>query len=149
MRDEARPLLLESREVHTLCHKEDIESALRTPGMGGFELLNLHDCPGQGTALGGVLDPFWDDRGYVTVAEYSRFCNSAVPLARMTKRVFTADEHFKADLEVANFSSALLKSALTRWRLVSTGGRIFAQGELPAMTIPVDNGIALGGVDID
>ena len=37
---------------------EDIESALRTPGMGGFQLLDLHDFPGQGTALVGVLDPF-------------------------------------------------------------------------------------------
>jgi hypothetical protein len=149
MGDEARQFLLASGKLQTLCYKEDIESALRTPGMGGFELLDLHDFPGQGTALVGVLDPFWDDKGYVTAAEYSRFCNSAVPLARMTKRVFTADEHFMADLEVANFGPAPLKDAVVTWRLLSAGGKVFAQGELSARTIPVDNGIALGGVDID
>ena len=149
MGDEARQFLLASGKLQTLCYKEDIESALRTPGMGGFELLDLHDFPGQGTALVGVLDPFWDGKGYVTAAEYSRFCNRTVPLARMTKRVFTADEHFKADLEVANFGPAPLKDAVTTWRLLSAGGKVFAQGELPAKTIPVDNGIALGGVDID
>ena len=34
--------------------------------MGGFQLLDLHDFPGQGTALVGVLDAFWDSKGYVT-----------------------------------------------------------------------------------
>jgi hypothetical protein len=147
MGDEARPFLLASGKLQTLCYKEDIESALRTPGMGGFELLDLHDFPGQGTALVGVLDPFWEGKGYVTAAEYSRFCNRTVPLARMTKRVFTADEHFKADLEVANFGPAPMNNAVMAWKLVSVHGKIFAQGALPAKTIPVDNGIALGGVD--
>ena len=66
----AKQFLLASGKLQTLCYKEDIESALRTPGMGGFELLDLHDFPGQGTALVGVLDPFWDDKGYVTAQEY-------------------------------------------------------------------------------
>ena len=48
------------------CYKEEIEANLRTPGMAGFQLLDLHDYPGQGTALIGVLDPFWQSKGYVT-----------------------------------------------------------------------------------
>ena len=71
--------------------------------MAGFELLDLHDFPGQGTALVGVLDPFWESKGYVTAAEYSRFCNSTVPLARMSKRVFTTDQTLDVDFEVAHF----------------------------------------------
>jgi len=148
MADEARSFLLASGKLQTLCYKEDIESALRTPGMGGFELLDLHDFPGQGTALVGVLDPFWDDKGYVTAAQYSRFCNNTVPLARLAKRVFTTDEHFHADLEIANFGPAPLENAVTTWRLVR-GDQTFARGELPAQTIPVGNGIALGAVDVD
>ncbi len=65
--------LLASGKLQTLFYKEDIESALRTPGMGGFQLLDLHDFPGQGTALVGVLDPFWDSKGYVTADEFRRF----------------------------------------------------------------------------
>lgn len=147
--DEAHQFLLASGKLQALCYKEDIESALRTPGMGGFELLDLHDFPGQGTALIGVLDPFWDDKGYVTANEFRRFCNSTVPLARLSKRVFTTDENFHADLEVANFGPAPLANATTSWILVGDNGKIFAHGELPAKTLPVDNGIGLGSADVD
>ena len=63
MGDQARAFLLASGKLQALCYKEEIESALRTPGFGGFHLLDLHDFPGQGTALVGVLDPFWDEKG--------------------------------------------------------------------------------------
>ena len=145
----AKQFLLASGKLQTLCYKEDIESALRTPSMGGFELLDLHDFPGQGTALVGVLDPFWDDKGYVTAAEYRRFCNRIVPLARLSKRVFTRGENLGADLEIANFGPAPIENAVTAWKLVGGDGGAFASGELPAKTVPADNGIPLGHVSID
>ena len=139
--------LLASGKLQTLCYKEDIESALRTPGMGGFQLLDLHDFPGQGTALVGVLDPFWEDKGYVTAEEYSRFCNRTVPLARLSKRVFTTDETLEADIEVAHFGPAPLANAVRGMeaRGRRRQGRRRAANCLP-QTIPVDNGIALGSV---
>ena len=145
----AKQLLLGSGKLQTLCYKEDIESALRTRGMGGFELLALQDFPGQGTALVGVLDPFWQEKGYVTAAEYSRFCNSTVPLARLAKRVFTTDETFNAEIEVAHFGSAPLKNATTSWKLEDDNGSPFASGKLDTKDIPVDNGITLGNVCVD
>jgi len=149
MADQARQFLLASGRLQVLCYKEDIESALRTPGMGGFELLDLHDFPGQGTALVGVLDPFWDGKGYVTAEQYSRFCNRTVPLAKLKKRVFTTDQRLEADLEVAHFGAAPLENVTTTWRLVGDHGKVVASGELPAKTIPVDNGIGLGSVGVD
>jgi hypothetical protein len=145
---QARQFLLASGKLQTLCYKEDIESALRTPGMSGFQLLDLHDFPGQGTALVGVLDPFWDDKGYVTAKEYHRFCNSTVPLVRLDKRVFTSDETMKCDVEVAHFGPAPLANAVPTWKLINDRGSALAQGQLPAQTIPVDNGIALGSFSI-
>jgi hypothetical protein len=147
--DQARPFLLASGKLQTLCYKEDIESALRTPGMGGFQLLDLHDFPGQGTALVGALDPFWESKGYVTAEEYRRFCNSTVPLARLDKRVFRADEALEADLEVAQFGPAPIENAVAVWKLVARNGQAVAQGHLPAKTLPVDNGIVLGSVRIE
>ena len=145
----AKQFLLASGKLQVLCYKEDIESALRTPGMGGFELLGLNDFPGQGTALVGMLDPFWDEKGYVTVKEFRRFCNDTVPLARLAKRVFTTDEKLNAQIEVANFGSEPLANAVAEWKLVGDDGKAFVRGELPAKTIPVDNGIALGSVSVD
>jgi hypothetical protein len=149
MGDLSHRFLLASGKLQTLCYKEEIESALRTPGMGGFELLDLHDFPGQGTALVGVVDPFWEDKGYVTAGEYSRFCNSTVPLARLSKRVFTSDEQLEADIEVAHFGPAPLEATAATWKLVDDHRKVVASGKLPPCRIPVNNGTALGRVQID
>ena len=119
----AHRFLLASGKLQTLCYKEDIESALRTPGMGGFELLDLHDFPGQGTALVGVLDPFWEGKGYVTADEYRRFCNSTVPLARMNKRVFTTDETLQTESEwhTSDRSRSLLPGCTGNWWMLPAG----------------------------
>jgi len=85
----ADSFLLASGKLQALCYKADIEAALRTPHFGGFQLLDLHDFPGQGTALVGVLNAFWGEKGYITPAEYRHFCNSTVPLARLKKCVFS------------------------------------------------------------
>jgi hypothetical protein len=58
MLDRWRDFLKASGRLQALCYKEEIEGALRTPGIAGFQLLDLHDFPGQGTALVGVLDAF-------------------------------------------------------------------------------------------
>ena len=149
MSDLARKFLLASGKLQTLCYKEEIESALRTPGMAGFELLDLHDFPGQGTALVGVLDPFWEEKGYVTPKEYSRFCNATVPLARMSQRVFTTDEKLEADLEIAHFGPAAMVKAVTAWKLMGDDGKTVAGGELPEKTVPIGNGFWLGHVSAE
>jgi hypothetical protein len=145
----AHQFLIASGKLQTLCYKEEIESALRTPGMAGFELLDLHDFPGQGTALVGVLDPFWESKGYVTPAEYSRFCNSTVPLARLNKRVFAIDETLDADLEVAHFGAEPLSEAVTSWKLVGDDKKVCLSGSLPARDISIGNGTALGTVKLE
>ncbi len=129
MGDLAKQFLLASGKLQALCYKEDIESALRTPGMSGFELLDLHDFPGQGTALVGVLDPFWEEKGYVTANEFSRFCNSTVPLARLKKRVFTTDEKLEAELELSHFGASPMKEAVAAWKLVDEHGKVMVGGQ--------------------
>ena len=63
------------------CYKEEVEANLRTPGLDGFQLLDLHDYTGQGTALVGLLDPLWGNKSYTTPVEFTKFCNTVVPLA--------------------------------------------------------------------
>lgn len=147
--DLAPRFLSASGRLQLLCYKEDIESALRTPGMGGFQLLDLHDFPGQGTALVGVLDPFWESKGYVTPEEYSRFCNSTVLLARLSKRVFTMGESLQAEIEVAHFGAEPMKDVVAAWMLVDDSAMVVSSGELPRRDIPVDNGIPLGSVRVE
>ncbi len=144
----AHAFLLASGKLQTLCYKEEIESVLRTPGMGGFELLDLHDFPGQGTALVGVLDPFWDSKGYVTAAQYRRFCNSTVPLARLSKRVFLNRDRLQADVEVAHFGPEPSSEVETTWKLAGDRGEAVASGRFSPCDIPIGNGFALGRIDL-
>ena len=128
----AHDLLMASGKLQALCYKEDIESALRTPEMGGFQLLGLSDFPGQGTALVGVLDAFWEEKGYITPAEFRRFCSPTVPLARLATRVFTSEDHLTADIDVAHYGARELTGGTARWRLVDAAGATVAEGELPS-----------------
>ena len=96
-----------------------------------------------------MLDSFWEEKGYITPAEYSRFCNSTVPLVRLVKRVFTVGEKLEADVEVAHFGAGPIENAEVEWALVGSDGTSAAAGKLPAKTIPVGNCIALGRVSIN
>lgn len=142
----AKDLLIASGKLQALCYKADIEAALRTPNMAGFQLLDLHDFPGQGTALVGVLDAFWQEKGYISPHEYRRFCNSTVPLARMKKLYFLNSETFVADIEVAHFGPAPLKDVTPCWAIRDLSGKTIASGQFAAKDIPIGNGIELGQV---
>lgn len=140
MADQAAPFLFASGKLQALCYKEDIESALRTPGMGGFQLLDLHDFPGQGTALIGVLDPFWEEKGYVSPAEFSRFCGPTIPLARLAKRVFTQDEEASIPLEVAHFGPVPLRDVWPVFKLVGDDRRAHLRGNAGRKDVALGNG---------
>lgn len=141
----ADSFLLASGKLQALCYKAEIEAALRTPGFAGFQLLDLHDFPGQGTALVGVLDPFWEEKGYIRPEEYRQFCNTTVPLARLDKRIFTEGETMTAKIEVAHFGEKPLQAISPKWQLLQND-KIVSEGVLPQCDIPLDNGIQLGEV---
>ncbi len=130
------------------CYKEEIEANLRTPGLDGFQLLDLHDYLGQGTALVGLLDAFWGEKGYVTAAEFRRFNNETVPLARLKKRIFTADENVAADVEIAHFGEKPILNARTYWKIVDVKGNVAASGEFAAKTIEIGKNISLGSISL-
>jgi len=72
-----------------------------------------------------------------------------VPLARLSKRVFTTDEKLEAELEVAHFGGKPIEDATVAWRLVDDAGKAVMNGTLLSKTIPVDNGIPLGSISAD
>lgn len=142
----ADSFLLASGKLQVLCYKADIEAALRTPGFGGFQLLDLHDFPGQGTALVGVLSPFWEDKGYVTGKAYSRFCNAIVPLAKLPKMIYLNNETLSVPVEVAQFGATALNNVTPVWDIKNEAGKILLKGQLPTTNIPIGNAIQLGAI---
>jgi hypothetical protein len=67
--DKADAYLQASGTHQVRAYKHDIETALRTKDLAGFQLLGLQDFSGQGTALVGVVDFFWDPKPYLTVGD--------------------------------------------------------------------------------
>jgi hypothetical protein len=148
MFDQWKDFVRASGKLQTLCYKEEVEAALRTPGIGGVQLLDLHDFPGQGTALVGVLDPFWEEKGYVSAREFRRFYGPVVPLARLMKRTWTTDETLSCEVEVANYLRAIEKPVTTRWKFVADNGEVFARGEFPRKPLPLGQNLSLGKVNV-
>ncbi|RYZ28704.1 MAG: beta-glucuronidase, partial [Chitinophagaceae bacterium] len=145
MGNQASDFLLASGKLQVLCYKAEIEKALRTPGYAGFQLLGLQDFPGQGTALVGVLNPFWEEKGYITAKEFRRFCNTTVPLVGLKKFVFTNDEVLDAAVSVFHSGQAPLNGAVM-WNIKSNDGKLIAAGTFPQRTIENGNGIPIGTI---
>lgn len=145
MENLSRDFLMASGKLQVLCYKADIEAALRTPGFAGFQLLSLQDFPGQGTALVGVLNPFWKEKGYVSAREYRRFCNTVVPLIRMEKMIYENDEEIVDTIKIANFSGHDLDEAV-KWKVEDANGKEIWQGEFAKTTIPQGNEFFAGEI---
>ena len=141
---EADDYLMSTGKLAAILYKEEIERALKTPGISGFQLLDLHDFPGQGTALVGLLDAFWDSKGIIASEEFRSFCAPVVPLVRFAKATYTNDEIFEVSAEVANFGDRELVNIAPEWKLIDSQGQIVAQGTLPKQNIAIGNTLQLG-----
>lgn len=120
-----------SGRLQTLCYKFEIEAALRSPNLAGFQLLGLQDFPGQGTAPVGVLDAFWKSKPYVTAEEFREFCGDTVLLASLPRMVFQEGDPLEAEILVSHFGGADLPETALRWSLREGPEHEIAGGTLP------------------
>jgi hypothetical protein len=146
MKEMSHEFMMASGKLQALCYKNEIEKTLRTPDYAGFQLLSLNDYSGQGTALVGLLNVFFEEKGYINAPEFRRFCSPTVPLARIKKFVYKSDEVFQADIEIAHFGKSTLKNAQTTYKITDEFGKVFSKGILSTKDIPVGNCFNLGTV---
>ncbi len=140
--------LMASGNLQALCYKHEIERTLRTPGYAGFQLLSLNDYSGQGTALVGVLDAFWDDKPYMNAAKFRRFCNTTVPLMRTNKFVYRNSDTLSAVVEIAHFGNGPLKKSQIVWRIFDKFGLQLQKGKFAESDIPVGSNNIAGNLKI-
>lgn len=117
-----------SGKLAAILYKEEIERALKTPEFDGFQLLQLQDYPGQGTALVGLLNAFWESKGIITGKEFREFNSEIVPLMRFKKAVYKTGEDFKAIIEVADFYKQF-KNQKISWNISDSDGKIIRKDE--------------------
>ena len=48
--------------------------------MAGFQLLDIQDYPGQGSAFVGILDAFMESKGVTTPEEWRQWCSCELSL---------------------------------------------------------------------
>lgn len=136
--DQAEAFARASGRFAAVCYKAEIEQALRTPGFGGFQLLDLQDYPGQGTALVGMLDAFMQSKGIVAPETFRESCSPIVPLALIDDFCRWSDEPLRFDIALANYSERRWAAPL-RWELTAEATPWSRSGMLSA-------DVAQGGV---
>jgi hypothetical protein len=118
-------------------YKADIEMCLRTPGLGGFQLLDIQDYPGQGSAYVGVADAFMDSKDSLLTSDWRSFCSEVVPLAEFDKYCWSSDETFRAHMKLADFSDR---------HITSINAYLSLDEELPpapvSLAVPVGEGLS-------
>jgi hypothetical protein len=123
-------------------YKADIELDLRTRALAGFQLLDIQDYPGQGSAYVGILDAFMDSKGITTPQEWRQWCSPVVPMLAMPKFCYANTEHLVGDLLLANYSE---KSLQGHTLSVQVGSTAVSQ-PIAADSLGLTN---LGSIDID
>ena len=160
MADQAHDFHLASGAWSYELYKADVEMDLRTENMAGFQLLDLQDYPGQGSAYVGMLDALMDEKPMFDADRQSGwkgFCSPVVPLLKTDKYCFADDETIHAEIQIANYSGASLKNQTLAWTLERNdgkridGGNIVittdAQGLINAGKIEIPAAMALSGDD--
>lgn len=144
MASRAEAFLHASGKLQTLAYKYEMERNLRTPDYAGFQLLGLNDYSGQGSALVGVLNVHWREKGYCTVDEWCEFCSPIVPLARFSKFVYTDADSLYVPIEIYHAGSSPLGDVTCHYTLSGFDEEIIK--DLPLQQLPVGKNIASGVV---
>jgi len=139
MLDQAHDFVRASGALAAICYREDIEAALRTPGMGGFQLLDIQDFPGQGTALVGMLNVFMESKGIIKPEAWRQFCYETVPLLRMNKYTWTTAETFTGRVQIAHYGATNIPDAHVIGTVTDSKGGSMARVAFPAVTIKQGN----------
>ena len=142
----ANDYLMASGKLAAILYKEEIERAMKTNGISGFQLLDLHDFPGQGTALVGLLDAFWDSKGIISRETFRQFCSPVVPLIRFQKATYTNNETFTATVEVLNNGGSTLSGNKLNWRIVDSSNLPIAEGKIQMPEISVGKRVVIGNI---
>lgn len=131
MIDQAYDFMMASGKWSALLYRADIEMNLRTPEWGGFQLLDLQDYPGQGSAYVGILDAFMESKGLIAPEEWRHFCSEVVPLFCTEKFCWTNDEALTGEVEIANYSESDLNGKQLSWTLTDSKQQVLDKGVLP------------------
>lgn len=145
MLEKAEDFLMASGKLQALMYKHELEKSFRTKNSAGFQLLGLQDFPGQGSAVIGVLNAFWKEKGYITAKQWSRFCNTTVPLSRIPKFTYCNNEVFNAAIEIYHYGATDINTTIS-WFIKDINGHILQKGHFKNINIPTGGNTIAGNI---
>ncbi len=113
------------------CYKREIEAALKSRELSGFQLLDLMDFSGQGTALVGMLNAFMEPKGIISAEEFRQFCAPTVIMAAFPKFVYSVGEEIAPEVLLFNTDPGFAASSAD-YRIESEGKTLLS-GTLPIL----------------
>ena len=128
MEDQAHDFFMASGKWSMQLYKAEIEMDLRSKGLAGFQLLDIQDYPGQGSAYIGVLDAFMDSKGLISEEEWRMSCNDIVLLMSTDKLCYSNDELFSAQLMISNYSEKSINEDILNWCLYDENRKVLDNG---------------------
>ncbi len=138
-----RELFKASGHLATICYRADNEMMLRTPELAGFQILDLQDFTGQGTALVGILDAFMDSKGFITPETWRQSCADLTIQANMSKFVWTNTENFESEITLINYSHSKFTDEI-KWTITDEKKNKLANGVISNLNIENGNVKTIG-----
>lgn len=136
-----------SGKLSVACYKEELEAQFRSKNLAGFQLLDLQDFSGQGSALVGILDAFMDSKGLISPNEWKTFCHDTVLLARFEKYNYYSEEIFHAKVELSFYGDRELNDITLTWKLFMND-EIFEKNNFNFQLEEGENYASLGDISI-
>lgn len=145
--DQDEDFKMASGALNQIMYKYEIESFLRTKSAAGIQLLSMQDYQGQGEALIGWLDPFWDSKGITTPEKFREHLNETVPLLRMDKFVWSADEVFDSKIQLSHYGQFPIEEGEIDAAITTESGEIIKQKSWSVEDLPVGSLTDVGQFD--
>ena len=100
-----------SGKLAVQCYKRELETAFKSRELAGFQILDLQDFTGQGTALVGILNAFMENKGLITADDWRSFCSDCVLMLSFPSFVYEEGMKFSYRILFSNMNPTELKDA--------------------------------------
>lgn len=109
------------------CYRREIEAALRSKELSGFQLLDMQDFPGQNVALVGVLNAWLESKGLISPANWRRFCSDTVILGELESFVVSEGQQISMPVKLSVCNWAQFEGQELTYK-ITAGGQELAIG---------------------
>lgn len=110
-----------SGALAAFCYKLELEAAHRSNLLAGYQLLDLQDFSGQGTALVGVLNARMEEKGIISSREWRGFCAPTVALAVLPQFVYEQGDTLHGELLISHYGAQPLRGAVLNVMITEAG----------------------------